>query len=66
MGNTELKTEQAAMIAEVYGRAVAAAISCNDPGILPEAEGKKAVVGFIRVMKALDDARWYGYSEETI
>jgi hypothetical protein len=64
MGNTERALKQAAMIADVYSRAMAAAISCNDPGILPEAEAKKAVVGFIRMMKALDNAYWYGYDEE--
>lgn len=63
---TERRIKQAEIIATVYSRAMAAAISCNDPGILPEAEAKKAVVGFIRMMKSLDSAYWYGYDEEMI
>lgn len=66
MGTTELAMKRAALIADVYARAYAAAVSCNDAGILPEAEAKKAVVGFIRMMKVLDSAFWYGVDEEAI
>lgn len=66
VNNLEVRIKQAAILAEVYSRAHAAAISANDAGILPEAEAKKAVVGYIRMMKALDRAYWYGYDEESI
>ena len=62
----EVRAANAKLIAEVYSRAVAAGISTNDPGVLPEAEGKKAVVGFIRMMKALGDSYWATYDEEKI
>lgn len=60
----ELRIKQQAMVAEVYSRAYAAAISCNDPGILPEAEAKKAVVGFVRLMKNMEPAHWGWYNED--
>lgn len=66
MGTTELAMKRAELISNVYGRAYAAAISCNDNGILAEAEAKKAVVGYIRMMKVLDSAFWYGVDEEAI
>jgi hypothetical protein len=60
------RTEQAKMISDVYARAYAAGIASNDPGVLPEAAAKKAVVGFIRMMKTLNAHNWAHYDEESI
>lgn len=50
------------MIADVYSRAYAAALSCNDDGVNPAAEAKVAVRKFIEVMKTLS-SEWMWYEE---
>lgn len=66
MGHREAILEKQRMIADVYARTYAAAVGANDAGILPEAEAKKAVVGFIRMMKQIDSAEWGWYKEEDL
>ncbi len=66
MGHREGNLEKQRMIADVYARTYAAAVATNDAGILPEAEAKKAVVGFVRMMKKIDHAEWGWYKEEEL
>lgn len=43
------------MLAGIYGRAYAAAISANDPSVVPDVEARMAVKNFIKMMKGITD-----------
>lgn len=61
-----MSNAQTAMLADIYGRARAAAIATNDVGVSADAEAALAVRGFIKMMKALDNDSWGEYEEDQI
>jgi len=54
------------MVADVYARTYAAALSANDNGVIPAVEAKMAVKKFIEVMKTLSNAEWGWYKENEL
>jgi len=66
MDGREANLAKDKMVADLYARTYAAAISANDNGVIPAVEAKQAVKKFIEMMKVLSAPEWMWYKENEL